>query len=273
MFGKELSFKSERKNTPIILITDEDDPSLFWEPNIEGLSANYQLIVPDRLIPSAGAQDIGGYSVDRLADDVISMMDRFGIESAHLVGHALGGAIGQTIAIDHPGRLKSLVLYATWSRPTPHMLRMNEARRQLVLQAGVEAYRRAEPAFLYPAWWINANSRHLEARDMLSGAHLPSREAVALRLEASSRFDRSWQLHQIKTPTLVLCARDDVLTPCINAEALANAIPNAELLLPDTGGHAYSEVFPSAFNRAVLEFMARRSEERWRLHAHAVGTC
>ena len=45
-----------------------------------------------------------------MADDVLKLMDALRIEAAHFVGHSTGGAIGQVIALDHPRRLRSLVL-------------------------------------------------------------------------------------------------------------------------------------------------------------------
>src|SRR3546814_13093753 len=54
------------------------------------------------------------YSVDQMAEDTVRLMDALKIDSAHYVGHSTGGAMGQTIAQDHPERIKSLVLSATW---------------------------------------------------------------------------------------------------------------------------------------------------------------
>ena len=65
-------------------------------------------------------QELTAFSQGKLtgmAADTVALMDRLGIERAHYVGHSTGGAMGQTIAQEHPDRLLSLVLSATWAGP------------------------------------------------------------------------------------------------------------------------------------------------------------
>ncbi len=68
-------------------------------------------------------------------------------------------------------------------------------------------------------------------------------------------FDRRADLARITTPTLVMAARDDYITPAYHAEALARAIPGAQLELMDSGGHSLSKTRPDAFNARVLQFL------------------
>jgi aminoacrylate hydrolase len=68
-------------------------------------------------------------------------------------------------------------------------------------------------------------------------------------------FDRVADLPRIKAPTLVICARDDFLTPAYFSRELAQRIPGAKLMVLEKGGHAVSQVDPVAFDRAVLNFL------------------
>ena len=77
--------------------------------------------------------------------------------------------------------------------------------------------------------------------------------------EAVLAFDRTADLHKIKAPTLVLCAEDDFLTPPYFSEALAQAIPGAELAMLPRGGHACSEVIAGEFNQAVFGFIDKHA--------------
>src|SRR6185503_10757241 len=54
--------------------------------------------------------------ISGLADDTAALMDALEIESAHVVGSSMGGAIAQELALAHPGRVPSLVLNGTWCR-------------------------------------------------------------------------------------------------------------------------------------------------------------
>src|SRR5919108_276232 len=79
------------------------DPTLTPDlTRFPALSMGYQTIAP-----GGGARGHSRirYSVEQMADDALRLMDAVGIDSAHLVGHSTGGAIGQVIAIEHPERL------------------------------------------------------------------------------------------------------------------------------------------------------------------------
>ena len=95
----------------------------------------------------------------------------------------------------------------------------------------------------------------VEEREKLTLAAFPPPEIVASRIDAIVAFDRSAQLSRIKAPTLVLCAKDDAITPAYFSEELAQKIPGAKLVLLPEGGHCASETALDAFNRAVLDFL------------------
>ena len=120
------------------------------------------------------------------------------------------------------------------------------------------AYMRATPVFLHPDWWINANKAALEAAEQKGLASFPPAEIVASRIDAIVQFDRTGDLGKIKTPTLVLCAQDDRLTPVYFSKELAEKIPGASLKVMETGGHAHSQTMPDEFNRIVIDYLLRQ---------------
>jgi aminoacrylate hydrolase len=160
------------------------------------------------------------------------------------------------MAIGHPDRLESLVLYATWTRCDPFMRRIFETRKTLLLDSGVEAYIKATPVFLFPDWWVNRNAEAFAAADRDLVAGFPSVKIAASRCDAVMNFDRVAQLNRIRARTLVICAADDFLTPAHFSRELAERISGAELTILPQGGHCVSQTVPEEFNRAVLGFLA-----------------
>jgi pimeloyl-ACP methyl ester carboxylesterase len=100
-----------------------------------------------------------------------------------------------------------------------------EARRALLTSAGAAAYVRSTAVFLYPDWWLNENIKLLEEREKVVIPAFPPAEIVASRIDAIVAFDRTADLPNIRVPTLVICAKDDILTPPYFSRALARAIP------------------------------------------------
>jgi aminoacrylate hydrolase len=194
------------------------------------------------------------YSVDQMAADTLALMNVLGIERTHFVGHSTGGAIGQILAIEAPHRLRTLVLANSWTKADPFFRWCFQVRRELLLKSGLVAYQHAAPLFLYPSWFINQHAAEIEAEQAAS-ASFTTVDIARDRIDAILAFDRTSQLGAIQTPTLVICAHDDTLTPAYFSEELARAIPEAQLVLLETGGHACSRTMASEFNRHVLSFL------------------
>lgn len=251
----EIYYESHGAGEPVLLVPGLGGVGAYWKPNLPAFSANYRTIVHDHRGTGQSSASRIKYSVDQMSDDLLRLMDHLKIERAHLVGHSTGGAMGQTIAAKQPERLASLVLYATWTKADPFFRRVFEARRTLLTASGAAAYVRSTPVFLYPDWWINRNLALIEERENLTIPSFPAPEIVASRIDAIVDFDRTADLPRIKTRTLVLCARDDILTPPYFSQELAQRIPGAQLRILEKGGHCASETALEEFNKAVLDFL------------------
>ena len=255
----EIHYETHGRGIPILLVPGLGGVGSYWNPNIPAFARNHHVVVHDHRGTGQSSRSLIRYSVDQMTTDLLGVMDHLGIEKAHLVGHSTGGAIGQTLAALHPERLISLVIYASWTKADPFFRRVFEARRTLLTEAGAAAYVRSTPVFLYPDWWINENIAILEEREKVVISNFPAAEIVASRIDAIVGFDRTATLGTIKLPTLVICAKDDILTPPYFSRELARVIPAAELIELDRGGHCASETNTRAFDDAVLGFIGRHS--------------
>ena len=229
----------------------------YWQPNLAAFAERYRVLLydhrgtgrSDRALPDA-------VTVDDLADDILSLMDALEIERAHLVGHAAGGVAGLALARRAPGRLDGLVVVNGWIKADPHFLRCFEARLNLLRHAGVEAFLRAQPIFLYPAQWISDHDAELNAELPHQLAAFPGIETMEKRIAALTAFDASEWIADLRTPIMTLCAYDDMLVPytCSLEFRLDNpAIPHRGL---EFGGHACNVTYPDNFNGIVLRWLA-----------------
>lgn len=253
--GIQIYYEVHGSGTPLLLVAGLGGAGSYWKPQVETFAKHFRVVLHDHRGTGRSTHHRTKYSVEQMADDVVRLMDELGIDKAHFVGHSTGGAIGQVLAIDHPDRLHSAVLYATWTKADPFMKRIFDIRKRLVLDGGAEAYVRATPLFLYPDWWINGNPAELDALDRSALASFPPAEIAASRADALIEYDRVKDLGLIRTPTLVLCAKDDYLTPSYFSRELFERIPDAELAILEKGGHACSQTVPQEFNALVLRYL------------------
>jgi aminoacrylate hydrolase len=227
----EIYYESHGSGDPVLLVSGLGGAASYWNPNLPAFSARYRTIVHDHRGAGQSTHSRIRYSVEQMTDDLVRLMDHLKIERAHLVGHSTGGAIGQTLALQHPERLASLVLFATWTKADLFFRKLFQVRRALLTQLGSEAYVQGSALFLYPPWWIRQNEKLVEERERLAIQHFAGVEVVASRIDA--------------------------ITPAYFPEELAQKIPGAKLEILSRGGHCASETVLDEFNKTVLDFLGR----------------
>jgi aminoacrylate hydrolase len=183
-------------------------------------------------------------------------MDALEIERADLIGHSTGGAMGQVMALDHADRLDKLVLSATWAGRDPYFELLFSDRKRVLNEMGAAEYMRSLMMVAFPPEWIRDNHEAIanpDPKDVAS--RVPTLHCGTSRIDAIRKFDRRAQMSAIKAPTLVICARDDMVTPAYLSEELAAGIPGAKAFYLSDGGHFYTTSRPKTFQREVVAFL------------------
>jgi aminoacrylate hydrolase len=240
---------------PVLFVSGLAGFASFWQDQVPAFARRFEVITFDHRGIGQSDQTRLGWSVERLAADVLGLMDSLRIKRAHIVGHSTGGAIAQVLAIEHPARLASVVLSSTWTKTDAYFRRLFALRKEVLQRLGANAYVQSSTLFLYPSWWISRNNERLRQTEAQSLAAFAPMEIVASRIDAMLAFDRTNELGRIKTPALVIGAEDDLVTPAYFAEELARLIPGAEIKLFPRGGHFLTQVQSREFNNAVLPFL------------------
>jgi aminoacrylate hydrolase len=252
----EIHYEVTGEGHPLILVSGLNGVARYWQPQLAAFSARYRVITYDQRGTGASDHQQREFSVDQMARELIALMDALNIERAHIVGLSTGGAIGQTLAIEHPARVARMALCSTWTHCDPWFRRLFEARRRMYELAGPELHALFHPLFLYPPDYVNAHDAEITEEQSRAPTKAAPVEASIGRINALLAFDRRAGLARIKAPTLVIACDNDYITPSYHSEALARAIPNAKLVILRGGGHSFSKTRPVEFNRIVLEFLS-----------------
>jgi len=242
---------------PVILSPGLGGSAAYWAPNIEALASDHRIILYDHRGTGRSERALAfNVTVEDMADDVLALMDGLGLARATLVGHAAGGAIGLALALRAPERLEVLVVVNGWSKADPHFLRCFETRLALLRDSGVRAFLRAQPIFLYPARWISENADRLADEEARQLDHFQGAPNIEARIAALAAFDVDDRLAEIRTPTLLIAAQDDMLVPASCSERLAHTLPDASLAAM-TGGHACNVTEAERFNHILRDWLGR----------------
>jgi aminoacrylate hydrolase len=251
----DIYYEIHGHGTPIVLSAGMGGSGSFWTPQIAALAGRHKVILYDQVGTGRSATNgADARSIAGMADDIATVMDHAGVDTAHIVGHAIGGIVGLEMAMRHPGRLRSLVVVNGWGRADPFLQRCFEIRKQILNQSGARAYVRAQPLFLYPPQWISSNIAHLEEEEERILAHFPPVVTMNQRIDMFLAFDGRERLAAIGVPTLLASAKDDNLVPAYLTRQLADAIPGAQVREVEWGAHAFTVVTPDVFNAMLLGF-------------------
>ncbi|WP_043604948.1 pyrimidine utilization protein D [Novosphingobium sp. Rr 2-17] len=253
--GLYYEFHGPEGAPPLILSSGLGGSAGYWTPNLPALSKHFRVLAydqrgtgrSDRALPETT-------SIEDMADDVIALMDALDIETAHVIGHALGAMIGIEAALKSQ-RIDKLVAVNGWRTLSPHTARCFEARLALLRGAGVEAFLRAQPLFLYPPDWITRHDADLETELAHHLASFPGAVTMEKRIAAVRAYAPSAERLAQLADVLVIATRDDFLVPHASALDLAEPIPGADVATFNWGGHACNVSDPAGFDRLVLNFL------------------
>lgn len=254
----DLAYEVVGEGPPLALVSGLGGTAAYWSNLVPVLSRAFTVVLHDHMATGRSRSRRTVHSVEALAADIDALLGHLGCDRCALIGHSTGAAAGQVLAQDRPGRIDRLVLYGGWAGPDPHFAHCFKVRRRMLTELGVHAYNEAGPLFLYPPLWISRNPDKVARIIADNDAAAPAVADIAARIDMIVGFDRRARLAEIHTPTFVVCAADDILTPPHLSEELVAGIPGAHLALLPWGGHACSQTAPEEFLATVLPFLRGR---------------
>jgi len=235
---------------------DNRDVGLSTKPAVGDVN------VGERIMAAFGGQSIEApYLLRDMADDAVSLLDHLGIESAHVVGASMGGMISQTIAIEHPTRIRSLTsIMSTTGDPDvgqpnpeilPILLAAPPASRDEAIANGIEASR----AIGSPEHFDEDRAR-VQSEVAYDRCHHPAGVGHQL-LAIVASGSRSEGLAALDLPTLVIHGDVDPLVNVSGGRRTAEVVPGAELLVLEGMGHDSPPYYWPQMIEAVVALTSR----------------
>jgi pimeloyl-ACP methyl ester carboxylesterase len=228
---------------PLVLLPGLLSDAAMWRPQLEGLA------------------DIAECRVaDLTRDDSLQGMARSVLAAApprfSLAGQSMGGYVAQEIMRQAPERVRRLALLDTSARPDTEEQRAR--RRGLIELAQKGKFKGVTPRLL-PLLLHSARLDDKVLTDIVMGMAERVGPTAFMRQQRAimGRPDSRPDLPRVACPTLVLCGRQDALTPLGAHEEMARAIPGARLVVVEECGHISPLERPEAVTGALREWLAR----------------
>lgn len=265
-----MAYELRGSGVPIVLVAGTGYPGATWHPDlVERLARRHAVLTFDHRGTGDTPPGPGRYATRGFAADAVALMDGLGLEAAHVVGHSMGGRVAQWMALDHPGRVRSLVLAATGpgqfnpDKPVTRGIPLHTARDMIEL--GYEGYmaRHIADTFFTPEFV----AAHPDRVDWLVRAfweHRPTLEEYLRHVIARQEHQTADRLADIGMPALVLIGDRDTHQGGTGVHWEQSAflmahLPNAEQRVVEGASHGYFWQLPEVSADIVLDWAARHA--------------
>ena len=227
----------------------------MWDPHLPVLTSRYRVLRYDTRGHGGTDAPAGPYTLEELTEDVRALLQALGIARTHFIGLSMGGMIGQTLALQSPELLQSLVLCDTMSRVPTEAKPMWDERIHTAEARGMEPL--VEPTL--SRWFTTPfREQHPEViepvRTMIRTTPVAGYAGCCHAIAALNLTER---LQTITLPTLIVVGEDDPGTPVAASRTIHDQIKGSELVILKSAAHLSNLEQPQAFNEALTTFLTR----------------
>ena len=242
-------------NIPVIFLHGYPFDKTMWQLQLDFLKSSYRLIACDIRGFGKSTDEESPLGIDLFGEDLIMFMNKLSIDKAIVCGLSMGGYIALNALKRSPDRFAALVLCDTQCIADTIEVRKNRYKMiEAIEKDGVAEF---NEGFIKKVFHkdsiadkkevvgqlrnvVFANSKHIIRQGLV---------ALAERAETCSALDG------ITIPALIVCGREDEVTPLVQSELMHAAIKGSVLRVIDNAGHVSNLEQPRAFNNHLLSFL------------------
>ncbi len=249
-----LHFQEFGSGEPLLLLHGIIVNSNMYKRLVKYLSLRYRCIVPDLRGHGKSRHHNKYLSFKLQAQDIALLLDDLNIPEAHVTGYSMGGLLAQQFVLDFPERVHSLILACTFSHKG--LTTVEKVQNRIFLEyiqwAGPKGLRRIVNPFIAGGTPLS----HKTVQWYKQLIHRMDKDTLIRLFRNLFAFDSRRRLSEIKVPTLVIGAKDDLMVPLHHSEFLSKNIPNSEFkVMPD--GHNVVYTHAEEMARIIEEFLTK----------------
>ncbi len=224
-----------------------------WDAQVELLKNDFRVLRFDTRGHGRSSAPAGPYTLEQLAEDVHGLFVHLGITQTHWMGISMGGMIGQTYALAHPGVFQSLILADSTSRRPPQAASMWGERIRIAQTEGMQALLESTLA----RWFTQEfRDQQPEAVARIGKGILETPvNGFCGCCDAISKIDLLDRLHEIKCPCLIMVGEHDHGTPPEMSRQMHQNIVGSEFIVIPNAAHIASIEQETFFNSEIYKFL------------------
>ncbi|MFL9831530.1 alpha/beta hydrolase [Flavobacterium sp. ST-87] len=242
-------------SVPVIFIHGFPFDKSMWHGQMDFLKSAYRVISFDIRGFGNSIDTDSSLSIDLFAEDLIAFMDELNIEKAVVCGLSMGGYIALNAYQRFSERFEALILADTQCiADTPEV---KEKRYEAINEIEVNGTANFNEGFIKKVFYEDSFRNKKEQVEELKKVVFSNPEHVVQRgLKAiAERSESCSVLTEINIPTLIICGKEDSVTPLAQSEAMKESISGATLKVIENAGHVSNLEQKDKFNQHILDFL------------------
>ena len=251
--GVNLAYVVKGRGAPLVAMHGFSNSIYTWEPVMDAFSRRFQAFAYDHRGHGGSSKRQGPFTIETLAQDLLALLNFWGLDRVHLMGHSMGGRVALWFALEHPERVDSLMLVgSSAAAPEGDMRQRFEFLRKLALDEGMEAVLASEEMrATLPREYIEGASAEVFRRRFLKNTPADYAAAADAILQTP---DMTGRLGEIQAPTWVCVGEKDAGSMAFG-EMFEERIPNCVRTIIPACGHFPMQDAPEAFCAAFDDFV------------------
>jgi 3-oxoadipate enol-lactonase len=266
-----LYYEEVGQGTPVLFVHEFASDHRGWEPQLRELGKRYRCIAYSArgYTPSDVPADTNAYSYKHVMRDCVAVLDHLKIERAHIVGLSMGGYTTLQVALNHPGRVRSMTLAGTGSGSERwYTEQFHKNSRELGDQ-----FEREGSAAVARTYGHSPSRIPFEIKDARGYAEF-SKQLAEHDAQGSANTSRGFQgarpslydfesdIRALTIPALIVVGDED--DRCIEPSLfLKNTIAASGLVVFPKTGHVVNLEEPDLFNQVLGDFLGMVDAGRW----------
>src|SRR4051812_20414491 len=254
--GQRLYYEVHGDGEPLLCVSGLTTDTLVWIPQVQAFAAAHRTVIFDNRDAGQSSMADGGYEIADLARDALALADHLDLDTFHLLGVSMGGAIAQEIALQGPDRIRSLTLAVTFPAGSAYARRLAEVWSARLEEISYEQH--VDELMLLnhsEGFYDHPEMVDVLRTAMLNDPHPQPRDAFARQIAACGRHDARDRLGSLSIPTHVIGGEHDILVPVWKSKEIAGLIPGAKLTVLPPAPHGLPVGRAEVFTALVLDFI------------------
>lgn len=253
--GIKLRCRIEGDGPDLVLVHGVGSRLEAWDGVVTALNGSLRTLRLDLRGHGESDKPGGRFELSDFTDDVVGLLNTFGIARCHLAGHSLGGLIAQGFALDHPDRLNRLMLLSTVAGRNEEERARVEARLAIVADGVPGEHFGNSVARWFTDTFRENNPDIIAAHAAANRKNDPAAYAAAYRVLAQT--DLVDRLHEITAPTLIATGDGDIGSNPRMARLMHKKIAGSELAIMENLRHAAMTEAPERIAGLISSFLKK----------------